>query len=65
MIALGMAGCMILGYICAEVWHRRDIRRMKAVQQRNALIAEYMDKQLWQFISLDEWLRQPNPMGRE
>lgn len=22
----------------------------------NALITEYVDKQLWQFVSLDEWL---------
>ena len=59
-LALGMAGCMILGYVFAEVSHRRTIRRMRASQLRNALVAEYVDKQLWQFVSLDEWLRGNN-----
>jgi ribosomal protein L37E len=27
-----------------------------SVTKRNALIAEYFDKQLWQFISIDEWM---------
>ncbi len=56
-VAICMAGCMILGYIFAEILHRSDIRKMKASQRRNALVAEYMDRNLWQFISLDEWLR--------
>lgn len=56
-LVLGMAGCMILGYVFAEVCHRRAIRQMRASQLRNALVAEYVDKQLWQFVSLDEWLR--------
>jgi predicted transcriptional regulator len=25
-------------------------------RMRNDLLAEYLDKQLWQFISIDEWL---------
>jgi hypothetical protein len=58
--ALVMAGCMILGGVFAEVVHRIAVRRMRASQLRNALVAEYVDKQLWQFVSLDEWLRGPH-----
>ncbi len=56
-LALVMGGSVIPGYAFAEVCHRRAIRRMQASQSRNALVAEYVDKQLWQFVSLDEWLR--------
>ena len=46
----------VVGVICAEVWHRLYIRRMTKEQERNALLAEYLDKQIWQFLSVDEWL---------
>lgn len=52
-----MGGCLILGFGFAEVVHRVAIRRMRVSQLRNALVAEYVDKQLWQFVSLDEWLQ--------
>lgn len=43
---------MLLGYIIAELIHQQDIKKLKY----NQLIAEYYQKQLWQFISIDEWL---------
>jgi predicted transcriptional regulator len=48
---------MIFGFAVAEVWHRLATRRQRASRSREALIAEFVDKQLWQFVSLDEWLR--------
>lgn len=48
----------IIGFCFAEFVHRRNVKKMKSEQQRNALIAEFIDKQLWQFLSLDEWLVQ-------
>lgn len=51
-LALVIAGSMLLGAALAEAWWR-NIRRQS---KREALTAEFLDKQLWQFISLDEWL---------
>ena len=48
---------MAVGYLVAEIWHRISIRRSETARRRNALIAEYFDKQLWQFISMDEWIK--------
>lgn len=56
---------MLLGYVLAELSHRRTIRMMKATQRRNALKAEFLDKQLWQFISLDEWLDKNEDTARK
>jgi hypothetical protein len=47
---------LLVGYALAEGWHRISVKRMYVEQRRNALVAEFFDKQLWQFISLDEWL---------
>lgn len=44
---------MLFGAGMAELWHRKMRRGDKLAR----LKAEYMDKQLWQFISLDEWLK--------
>lgn len=43
---------MSLGYLIAELLHRRMKKKMK----REQLICEFIDKQYWQFISLKEWL---------
>lgn len=49
---------MIFGFLIAAIIHHLlQTEKVKNEQKRNALIAEYMDKQLWQFISLDEWLK--------
>ena len=56
-LALVMGGSMILGFALAEAWHRIVSRRQRASRSREALIAEFVDKQLWQFVSLDEWLQ--------
>ena len=59
-LTLVIGGSMVLGMLLAELWHRRDLRAYKRAQ----LIAEYMDRQLWQFISLDEWLaKEAHPNG--
>lgn len=41
-----------IGYLIAEI----SYRKMKNKMKREQLICEFMDKQYWQFISLDEWL---------
>ena len=56
-LALVMGGSMIFGFAVAEMWHRLATRRQRASRSRETLIAEFVDKQLWQFVSLDEWLR--------
>ena len=45
------------------VWAVISLRQLKRMQaetekllRRQKLVTEFMDKQLWQFISLDEWL---------
>ena len=55
-LALVIGGSMILGFALAEAWHRIANRRQRAFRSREALIAEFVDKQYWQFVSLDEWL---------
>ena len=56
-LSLVIGGSMILGYAIAEIWHRIANVRQRASRSREALIAEFVDKQLWQFVSLDEWLQ--------
>lgn len=55
-IVIGFFVCMGIGYAGAELCWRIQLRKINAKQRRDALIAEFMDRQLWQFISLDEWL---------
>ena len=50
-------GSMSLGFVLSEAWWRFKNRKQRAVRSREALIAEFVDKQYWQFISLDEWLQ--------
>lgn len=47
---------MLIGYALAEIVHRSSIKKMKVEQRRNALVAEFIDKKIWQFLSLEEWL---------
>ena len=56
-LAIVIAGSMVLGVAFAEVWHRIVERQNLSCRKRNALIAEFLDQQLWQFVSLDEWLK--------
>lgn len=56
-LALVIGGSMILGVALAEICHRIATRQQRAYRSREALIAEFVDRQLWQFVSLDEWLR--------
>lgn len=55
-LALVLAGSILIGYAVAEIIHRSMIKKMEIQQRRNALIAEFIDKQIWQFLSLEEWL---------
>lgn len=43
---------------CPE-WQRVLRQRNR---RRNALLAEYYDRQLWQFVSVDEWLEKSCPV---
>lgn len=54
-LALVMGISMLCGVIGAEIWYRIDGRKRKNCQ-RKALIVEFFDRQLWQFVSIDEWL---------
>lgn len=63
LVALGAP--MLFGYAMAELSHRRMLRKMKAAQRRNELVAEFVDKQLWQFISLDDWLTKHPEIARK
>ncbi len=55
--ALFLGGCMIVGMASAELWWRFHLRQDAAKRRLEALKAEYLDKQLWQFVSLDEWIK--------
>ncbi len=55
-LALLTACSVLLGFGLAEIWHQVCVRRYARVRRRTELIAEFTEKQLWQFISLDEWL---------
>lgn len=55
-LALVIGGSFLIGYAVAEVWYRISLRKYYKPSRREFLIAEYMDRQLWQFLSLDEWL---------
>ena len=56
LLALVMGISMLCGVIGAEIWYRID-KRSREANQHEMLVAEYFDKQLWQFISIDEWLK--------
>lgn len=48
------------GFLIAHLLHRhlewQRKRQRKAVERRAELLAEYHDKQLWQFVSIEEWI---------
>jgi hypothetical protein len=54
-LALIIFGSTLTGAGIAEMWHRRYLRETR----RKLRIAEYFERNLWQFISLDEWLQGP------
>lgn len=56
-LALVIGGSMIFGAALAEIWHRFVERHNLSRRKRDALVAEFMENQLWQFVSLDEWLK--------
>lgn len=55
--AISIGCCFLFGFGSAEIWHRISIRRYNRIRSRESLIAEFVEKQLWQFVSLDEWLK--------
>lgn len=59
--ALVIAASIALGFALAEILHRFSVRRYSRIRQREALVAEFLDKQIWRFLSLDDWLKGNKP----
>jgi hypothetical protein len=47
---------MLFGYVAAETWHRIETRKYQRRCRHADLVTEFIDKQIWQFLTLGEWL---------